>query len=334
MTRESSHVLKESYRFSIAPMMDCTDRHFRVVMRQITRRSLLYTEMIVANALHHNKRPIDLLSFNKIEHPISLQLGGDNPKLLADATKLGKDCGYDEINLNVGCPSPKVKSGNFGACLMADPDQVARCIEAMANASELPVTVKHRIGIDNFDSQAHLTTFVDKLAAAGAKRFAVHARKAWLEGLNPKENRTIPPLEYEKVIRLKKERPQLIIEINGGLNTPNDCINALKTCDGAMVGRAAYSHPMRWTKIDQIIFGENQCSIKASSVIHGILPYVDDHLIKGGRLWDICRHLLQLVEEVPGAKSWRRELGQKAQPKKAEISVLENAAQQLLEAGL
>ncbi len=324
-----------AYRFSVAPMLDCTDRHFRVLMRQISRRALLYTEMVVAKALHHSNRLPRLLDFDPIEHPIALQIGGDDPKLLAEAAKLAEEWGYDEINLNVGCPSPRVQAGNFGACLMAQPDLVARCIEAMCNASTLPVTVKHRIGIDDLDSDALLLAFVDRVAHAGAQRFAIHARKAWLEGLDPKQNRTIPPLQPERVASLKQQRPELIIELNGGLDTPKDCIEALKTFDGAMVGRSAYTHPLRWQKIDALIYGEPAHStIKASDVLNDLLPHAESHLRRGGRLWDLCRHLIQLVEGVPGARIWRRDLGIKAQKSKADLSVLIKATEQLKAAGL
>ena len=242
-----------SYRFSVAPMMDYTDRHFRMLMRQITRRSLLYTEMVVAQALHHARKQPEanrpgcrlerLIGFDPIERPLALQVGGDDPALLAEAAQLAADWGYDEINLNVGCPSEKVQKGRIGACLMAEPDHVARCVAAMATASALPVTVKHRIGIDERDSYAELLNFVDTLAGAGAQRFGVHARKAWLEGLDPKQNRTIPPLRYDLVHELKRERPDLTIEINGGLETLGDCLSQLQVVDGAMVGRAAYHHP-------------------------------------------------------------------------------------------
>ncbi len=334
MVVKSAPINHEAYRFSIAPMLDCTDSHFRMLMRQISKRALLYTEMIVANALHHSQNKNRLLDFNPIEKPISLQIGGDNPFLLSQAAKLAEEWGYDEINLNVGCPSPRVTAGNFGACLMANPKQVAYCVEAMANASELPVTVKHRIGIDNLDSEELLKSFVDQLAAAGARRFVVHARKAWLEGLNPKQNRTIPPLQYERVATLKKQRPELKIELNGGLNTPQDCLIALKKFDGVMVGRAAYSHPLRWQQIDEIVFGEKPNQIKASEVIRGLIPHAENHLYKNGKMWDICKHLLQLVEGVPGAKQWRRELGLQAQTKTASIEILEISAKQLEDVGL
>ncbi|KZR61170.1 tRNA dihydrouridine(20/20a) synthase DusA [Prochlorococcus sp. MIT 1306] len=323
-----------AYRFSVAPMLDCTDRHFRVLMRQISRRALLYTEMLVAQALHHSNRLDHLLDFDIIEHPLSLQVGGDDPKMLAEAARLADAWGYDEINLNVGCPSSRAKAGNFGACLMAKPDQVARCVEAMAMASPLPVTVKHRLGIDDFDSDALLMSFVDRVSLAGATRFTVHARKAWLEGLDPKQNRTIPPLQHQRVTHLKQQRPQLTIEINGGLEHPADCLTALQTCDGAMVGRAAYAHPLRWQSMDELVYGEEPRSINASQVIGGLLPHAETHLSRGGRLWDLCRHLLQLVEGVPGAKSWRRDLGIKAQKADADLTVLQKAAQQLEDAGL
>lgn len=323
-----------AYRFSVAPMLDCTDRHFRVLMRQISRRALLYSEMVVAQALHHSNRRDKLLDFDAVEHPIALQVGGDDPALLADAARLASDWNYDEINLNVGCPSQKVQAGNFGACLMAEPDLVARCVEAMANASSLPVTVKHRIGIDDLDSDEHLTAFVDRVASAGASRFSVHARKAWLEGLDPKQNRTIPPLQHDRVQALKQRRPHLTIELNGGLESPEDCLEALVHCDGAMVGRAAYAHPLRWAAMDNLVFGESPRTVLASDVVTGLVPHASAHLSRGGRLWDLCRHLVQLVEGVRGARHWRRELGERAQRPGADLTVLEEAGRQLRDAGL
>ncbi len=303
-------------------------------MRQISRRALLYTEMVVAKALIHNPNKGYFLDFSPIESPIALQIGGDDPKLLSEAVKLAEEWGYDEVNLNIGCPSPKVKAGNFGASLMAKPDHVARCIEAMTSRSTLPVTVKHRLGIDNLDTDELLLKFVDQVASVGAKRFVIHARKAWLEGLNPKQNRTVPPLQYERVAILKKERPHLKIELNGGLNYPNDCFKALETFDGAMVGRAAYSHPLRWQQIDEIIYGEKTQFINASKVIRGLIPHAQKHIDEGGKVWDFCRHALQLVEGVPGARLWRKNLCSAAQQKNKEINVLEAAARQLEDAGL
>ena len=334
MIAKFSRKIKNSYHFSVAPMLDYTDKHFRVLMRQITSRSLLYTEMVVAQAIHHNKNRQKLLDFTDIEHPISLQIGGDDPFLLSETAKIAQSWGYDEINLNIGCPSSKVQSGNFGACLMKNPDQVAECVEAMVNASDLPVTVKHRIGIDNLDSNEFLINFVDKVANAGAKRFSIHARKAWLKGLNPHQNRTIPPLMYEKVFELKKNRPELIIELNGGLNTPSDCLNALTKLDGVMVGRAVYKNPLLWKNIDQLIFQEKDEFINASKVIRGIIPYTEKHLSNGGKLWSIAKHTLNLVQNVKGAKIWRNKLTMDSQKKNANVEVLEKAANQLEEVGL
>jgi len=322
-----------NYKLSIAPMMDCTDRHFRVLMRQITEKSLLYTEMIVAQALHYSKNRNKLLDFDEIEHPISIQLGGDNPDLLAEAAQMAEDWGYDEINLNIGCPSPKVTLGNFGACLMGEPKIVANCIEKMKKSCNIPITVKHRLGIDNLDSDDYLMKFVDSCSIAGADRFIIHARKAWLNGLNPKENRTIPPLQYERVEELKNKRPQLIIELNGGLNTINECIKILKIFDGAMVGRAAYSHPYIWTKIDSMIYGEKEKSIKRSKVIKKIIPFAQKHLDNDGRLWNIAKHVINLIENIPNAKKLRQELSENCQNQKADVFILKKIAQQLEDAG-
>ena len=329
MNSKTLPIKDKAYQFSIAPMMDYTDKHFRVLMRQITRRALLYTEMIVAQALHYSEKREKLLDFNHIEHPIALQIGGDDPSLLSESVRMAEDWGYDEVNLNLGCPSPRVKAGNFGACLMANPDHVAHCIEAMVNACNLPITVKHRIGIDNLDSDLLLKTFVDKLANAGAKRFCIHARKAWLKGLNPKQNRTIPPLQYERVAKLKKERPHLIIELNGGLKNPQDCIKALKTFDGAMVGRAAYAHPLLWQEMDNIIFEDKKRLLTPSKVIRKIIPYTENHLKQNGQLWDITKHILKLIQEIPKARSIRQRLSIQTQQKITDISILEKIAQEL-----
>ncbi|MEX0588097.1 MAG: tRNA dihydrouridine(20/20a) synthase DusA [Cyanobium sp.] len=333
-----------SYRFSVAPMMDYTDRHFRVLMRQVTRRSLLYTEMVVAQALHHARREPGasqlggrlerLLGFDPIEKPLALQVGGDDPALLAEAAQLAAEWDYDEINLNVGCPSEKVQKGRFGACLMADPGRVADCVAAMAAASPLPVTVKHRIGIDDRDSYDDLLAFVDPVAAAGAQRFAVHARKAWLEGLDPKQNRTIPPLRYDVVHQLKRDRSKLTIELNGGLINLDSCIEELARVDGAMVGRAAYAHPLQWVEVDRQVFGDvSRPPATASSLIRRLIPYAEQWRSRGGRLWPIARHLVHVVEGVSGARSWRHKLTQAAGARDAEATVLEDAARALEERG-
>ena len=334
MIAKDSQTIKNSYRFSVAPMLDCTDRHFRVLMRQITKRALLYTEMIVAQAIHHSTKRNLLLDFDAIEHPISLQLAGDNPRLLAEAAKFGESWGYDEINLNIGCPSKKVQSGNFGACLMAKPDQVANCVEAMVEATTLPITIKHRIGIDNLDSDSFLRNFVDKVSSAGAARFSIHARKAWLNGLNPHENRTIPLLNYEKVFDLKRSRPELIIELNGGLETPKDCIKALEKVDGVMVGRSAYRNPLLWQKIDELIYEEKTEPIKPSKVIEGLIPYAEKHIGNGGRLWEIVRHTLKLIQNIPGAKSLRHEISEQTHKNQSDIKVFFKAIETLENSGL
>jgi tRNA-dihydrouridine synthase A len=315
-------------------MLDYTDRHFRVLMRQISRHALLYSEMVVAQALHHGRRE-RLLDFDPLEKPLVLQLGGDDPQLLAEAAGLAAAWNYDEVNLNVGCPSAKVQQGRFGACLMADPARVARCVEAMAAASPLPVTVKHRIGIDERDSYAELLAFVDTLAAAGAQRFSVHARKAWLEGLDPKQNRTVPPLRYDLVEALKRDRPQLTLELNGGLETLQHCQQQLHWADGVMVGRAVYHHPLHWNQVDRQIFGATAMEPpKASTVLRGVIPYAERWCSTGGRLWPIARHLVHLVEGVSGARHWRRQLGVAAGGRTAGPEVLDQAAQQLEAAGL
>jgi tRNA-dihydrouridine synthase A len=340
--------MEHAYRFSVAPMLDCTDRHFRLLMRQVSRRCLLTTEMVVARALHHirseasgpraaeaEERLERLLGFDPEEKPLALQLGGDDPTLLAEAARLGAAWGYDEINLNLGCPSEKVVQGRFGACLMAEPDRVARCVAAMAAATDLTVTVKQRIGIDGLDSYEHLLGFVDTLATAGSSRFAIHARKAWLEGLDPKQNRTVPPLRWDLVHRLKRERPGLLIELNGGLEDLASCQEQLRLVDGVMVGRAAYAHPLRWAPVDREIFGEDQPAHRpASAVVRGLVPHAERWCRSGGRLWAIARHLVHLVEGVPGARRWRQNLTQAAGARSAGPEVLAEAARQLEEHGL
>ncbi len=340
--------MEHNYRFSVAPMMDCTDRHFRVLMRQISRHCLLYSEMVVARALHHiardgsisrmgerQQRLARLLGFDAVERPLALQLGGDDPELLAEAARMGADWGYDEINLNVGCPSEKVQQGRFGACLMAEPDRVARCVAAMAAATPLTVTVKHRIGIDERDSYGELLAFVDTVASAGAGRFAVHARKAWLNGLDPKQNRTVPPLRWDLVKRLKQDRPQLKIELNGGLEELDPCREQLTWADGVMVGRAAYAHPLRWKGVDGEIFDDpGEGAARASTVVRGLVPHAERWCGSGGRLWPIARHLVQVVEGVSGARHWRGWLTREAGQAHAGAEVLEEAARQLEERGL
>ena len=274
-------------------------------MRQISSHALLYTEMIVAQSLIFSKKREKFLDFNKEEHPIAIQFGGDNPKFLSEVAKMAEDWGYDEINFNVGCPSSKVSSGNFGASLMNHPEKVGICIEALKNNCNLPVTIKHRIGVDNNDSFANLNNFVRKISNSGANRFIVHARKAFLKGLNPKENRTIPPLRYDFVEKLKKNNPQIFIEINGGFNDINQCKEALNIFDGVMIGRSAYKHPLKWSAIDEQFYGDLKIKKNASNIILSMLPYIEKHVTSGGSSWDICKHLINIVEKMPRAKKWR-----------------------------
>lgn len=292
---------------SVAPMMDHTDRHFRYFMRQLTQYTLLYTEMITVPAILHGDRH-KLLDFDPVEHPVALQLGGDNPQQLAECARIGADWGYDEINLNVGCPSDRVQSGNFGACLMAQPQLVADCVQAMQQAVNLPITVKHRIGIDDQDSYDDLKNFVRIVADAGCRRFTVHARKAWLQGLSPKENRTVPPLRYEDVYRLKADFPDLFIEINGGITDLDQIHQHLTQVDGVMIGRAAYENPYLFATVDRDIYHQTDKVPTRAAVVNGMMPYIATCLSQGVRLNQITRHLLSLFNGVAGAKSWRRTL--------------------------
>ncbi len=246
---------------------------------------------------------------------------------------MAQDWGYDEINLNVGCPSPRVCSGNFGAALMKEPTKVAKCIESLKNNCNLPVTIKHRIGVDEEDSFDKLDSFVKEVANAGADRFTVHARKAILKGLNPKQNRTIPPLKYDVVHKLKKNNPNLIIEINGGFTNIDQCIKALNDLDGVMIGRSAYKYPLRWSEIDQKIYGENNISKKASEIIFSLVPYIENHLKNGGKTWDICKHLINLVEGIPKAKIWRNEISTKSIKQELSIDYLSKHALELQKLG-
>ena len=312
MSFEHHNSTQKIHKVSIAPMMDCTDKHFRMIMRKISSKALLYTEMIVAQSLIYTKQKEKFLNFNKEEHPISIQFGGDNPQILKETAQMAQDWGYDEINLNVGCPSPRVCSGNFGASLMREPDKVAKCIEALKKHCNLPVTIKHRIGIDEDDSFTSLDNFVKQIANAGADRFTVHARKAILKGLNPKQNRTIPPLRYDIVRQLKKSNPNLIIEINGGLTNIYECLKALNNFDGVMIGRSVYKHPLRWSQIDQKIYGLTKQNTSASKIIFSLIPYIENHLFNGGKSWDICKHLINLVEGIPKAKIWRKQISEKS----------------------
>ena len=333
MTLIHTDSIKNIHKLSIAPMMDCTDKHFRMIMRQISSEALLYTEMIVAQSLVYTNTKEKFLDFNNEEHPISIQFGGDDPKILKEAAQMAQDWGYDEINFNVGCPSPRVCSGNFGASLMKDPEKVAKCIESLKNSCNLPITIKHRIGVDEYDSFRNLNNFVRHIANAGADRFTVHARKAILKGLNPKQNRTIPPLKYDVVKKLKILNPSLLIEINGGLTNIDESIEALNDFDGVMIGRAVYKHPLRWSEIDQKIYGIHTKSKSASKIIFSLVPYIEKHLSNGGNSWDICKHLINLVEGIPKAKIWRNQISAKSIKKELNIDYLLELTYRLKEIG-
>jgi len=290
-------------------MMQRTDRHFRVLMRQFTRETLLYTEMVTTGALLHGDRA-RYLQHDPVERPLALQLGGSDPVALAQCAQAAQEWGYDEVNLNVGCPSDRVQQGAFGACLMAEPPRVADAVAAMRAAVSIPVTVKHRIGVDDLDRYEDMLRFVDVVASAGADRFSVHARKAWLSGLSPKENRTVPPLRYEDVYRLKRERPDLVIEINGGIIDVDAALDHLQHVDAVMIGRAAYDAPARFATVDHRVFGVSDARARTPrQAAEGMLPYIERHLAAGGKLHHITRHMLTLYAGVPGARRWRRTLG-------------------------
>lgn len=290
-------------------MMDWTDRHCRVFHRLMTRHARLYTEMVTAEAVIHGDRP-RLLGFEPAERPLALQLGGSDPAKLADAAAIGEAWGYDEINLNVGCPSDRVQDGRFGACLMAEPEVVAACAAAMRASVKIPVTVKCRIGIDDQDSEADLSRFISTVADAGVGLFIVHARKAWLGGLSPKENRDVPPLDYGRVYRLKGARPDLTIVLNGGVETLEASALHLAHVDGVMLGRAAYQTPYLLAGVDQALFGSDRPMLSRGEILSRLLPYVRAHLEKGGRLNSVTRHILGLYHGQPRARQFRRHLSE------------------------
>ena len=312
------------WRLCVAPMMEWTDRHCRYFHRLLAPDARLYTEMVVAQAAIHGDRE-RLLGFDRAEHPIALQLGGSDPRLLAQAARFGIDFGYDEINLNCGCPSDRVQSGRFGACLMLEPALVGDCVAAMRAVvpASVPVTVKCRLGVDEHDDEAFFRNFIDSVAAAGCSVFIVHARKAWLHGLSPKQNREIPPLDHQRVLRLKCDRPELTIVLNGGIREPADAGAALTTLDGVMLGRAAYHEPYLLTEWQRALFARPVLRPTRANVLAGMRPYIGAHLARGGELRHIGRHLLGLYQGEPGARSFRRTLSQA--PPGAGLDTLERA---------
>jgi tRNA-dihydrouridine synthase A len=305
-------------------MMDRTDRHYRYLMRQITKQTLLYTEMVTSMAILHGDRQ-KLLGFDRIEHPISLQIGGDNPRQLAECARIGEEFGYDEINLNVGCPSSRVQDGNFGACLMLQPEKVAECVAAMQSATKLPVTVKHRIGVDDRDSYEDLTNFIKIVSGTQCDRFTVHARKAWLSGLSPRENREVPPLRYEDVYRLKQDFPHLAIEINGGITDLDLAQEQLKSVDAVMIGRAAYDNPYLFATVDRDFYGRSTTIATRHQIVENMLPYIQTWTDRGFKLTNITRHMLLLFGGQRGSRTWRRILTEKSVLPGASIDVVKEA---------
>jgi len=314
----------QDYRFSVAPMMDWTDRHCRVFHRLLTRRARLYTEMLTTGAILHGDRK-RLLGFDVSEHPVALQLGGSDPRDLAAAAAIGEGFGYDEINLNVGCPSDRVKEGRFGACLMAEPELVAEGVAAMKRAVNVPVTVKCRIGIDDQDPETALDELARGVIAAGADALVVHARKAWLNGLSPKENRDIPPLDYDRVYRLKAAMPDVPIIINGGIGSLAEAKQHLAYVDGVMLGRAAYQEPWRLLTVDADLFGEAAPYGNMKDVFEAMMPYIEGQLAQGARLHSMTRHFVGAFHAVPGARAFRRHLAENGVRQGAGISVLRDA---------
>ncbi len=312
------------HKFCVAPMMDWSDRHCRFFHRQLTRHALLYTEMVTADAILRGDHQ-RLLGFSVAEHPIALQLGGSDAAKLAEAAAIGEAFGYDEINLNVGCPSDRVQEGRFGACLMAEPGLVAACVTAMRGAVRIPVTVKCRIGIDDQDSETDFQNFIDRVAAAGCTTFIVHARKAWLKGLSPKENREIPPLDYARVYRLKASRPDLEIVINGGIETLDAAEAHLGHVDGVMLGRAAYQDPYILADVDRRFFDVDASVPSRGDSLHALMPYSEAHIRAGGRLSNITRHVLGLYHGRPRGRLFRRVLSEGAVKPGAGIEVLREA---------
>lgn len=314
----------DPWRFCVAPMMDWTDRHDRFFLRLISRHARLYTEMITTGALLHGDRE-RFLRFDASEHPVALQLGGNDPEALARCAEFGEKAGYDEINLNCGCPSDRVQEANFGACLMLDPARVAAGVAAMRTAVSVPVTVKCRIGVDDSEEYPFLRTFIETVAAAGCRTFIIHARKAWLSGLSPAENREIPPLQYATVYRLKRDFPQLRIVINGGIRSLEEATGHLRHVEGVMLGREIYENPFALAQVDARFFGAEPDTLSRAQVLRRFMPYIERELAEGTLLSHMTRHILGLYRGVPGGRAFRRVLSQQACRPRAGVEVLEAA---------
>lgn len=324
MTNPDNTSVYPSNRFSIAPMLDWTDRHCRHFHRVMSKNTLLYTEMVTTGAILYGKG--DYLQKGETEHPVCLQLGGYAPVDLAKAALAGKERGFDEINLNVGCPSDRVQNGRFGACLMSEAELVGDAVKAMRDATGLPVTVKTRIGIDDLDSYEFLCDFISQVAAKGCDTFVVHARKAWLSGLSPKQNRDVPPLDYDRVYQLKKDFPELMIAVNGGIKTLDECERHLQHLDGVMLGREVYANPYLLSSVDQRLFAGQEKRLTRFEVLDKMYPYIEQQLSNGSYLNHIARHMLGLFQGMPGARAWRRHLSENGHISGAGIEVMQKAA--------
>jgi tRNA-dihydrouridine synthase A len=311
-------------RFCVAPMLDWTDRHERYFLRLISKHAVLYTEMVTTGALIHGDKE-RYLNFNKEEHPVALQLGGSDPKAMATCAKMAEDFGYDEVNINVGCPSDRVQNGAFGACLMAEPELVAENVSAIQNSVDIPVTVKNRIAIDEMDEYQCLPKFIETVSQAGCKTFIVHARKAWLKGLSPKQNRDVPPLNYELVYQMKRDFPELEIIINGGIKTIEQSKQHLEYVDGVMVGRDAYHNPYMMNQVDEYLYGEAEDDKTSFDILNQYMEYMQNQIDKGVYLKHMSRHLLGLFIGQPGAKAWRRHISENAHKEGAGIEVIQQA---------
>jgi tRNA-dihydrouridine synthase A len=321
---ESSDPL--SRRFSVAPMMEWTDRHCRVFHRHLSRHALLYTEMVTAEAVRHGDRE-RLLGFSEVEHPVAVQLGGCDPVAMAEAARIAEDRGYAEVNINVGCPSDRVQSGTFGACLMREPETVGRAVEAMVRAVSIPVTVKCRIGVDDQDPEIALDALVDAVTGAGCRSVTVHARKAWLQGLSPKENRDVPPLDYDRVYRLKAARPDLEVVINGGITDLAQSAAHLDHVDGVMIGRSAYQTPWLLSEVDTALFGAPAYEIDRHAVVEAMAEYAARMAVERGTpVRSVAKHMMGLFQGLPGARAWRRALSETMHSEEAGPEVLLHAA--------
>ncbi len=317
------------HTFSVAPMLDWTDKHCRHFHRLLTSQAMLYTEMVTTGAIIHGDQQ-RFLTFNPSENPVAFQLGGSNPGGLARCAQIIEDYGYDEVNLNVGCPSDRVQNGRFGACLMAEPGLVAECISAMQQSVSIPVTVKSRIGIDDLDSYEQLQCFISTIADAGCKTFIIHARKAWLKGLSPKQNRDVPPLRYDIVYQLKKDFPELNIILNGGVTSLQSTKEIIQHVDGVMMGREAYHNPYLLAEVDEQLFAMSGPIKTRHEVVMELIPYIQQHLLQGDRLHSITRHILGLFHGVPGARAWRRTLSENSTKKGADETVVLEALNSIL----